>query len=166
MASGYVKVATITRDQGDPATTDPSSDPESSPAPSTEPAESPSPDPNPEPAESPSPDPSPEPSPEPSTNPDPTPSASPSESPSPSPSVSPSADVTVTVSKTSLALKVAGTETLTATVKNGDGTTRTGATVTWSSSDSTIATVDATGKVTAVKIGTCNIIATSEGKTA
>ena len=150
MASGYVKVATLTRDQGDPATTDPSSDPESSPDPSTEPAESPSPDP----------------SPEPSTNPDPTPSASPSESPSPSPSVSPSADVTVTVSKTSLTLKVAGTETLTATVKNADGSTKSGATVTWSSSDSTVATVDTTGKVTAVKVGTCNITATSEGKTA
>ena len=155
MASGYAKVATITRDQGDPETTDPSSDPESSPDPSTEPAESPSPDP----------------SPEPSTNPDPTPSASPSESPSPSPSVSPSETPspsptaieakTITITGNKSEMTVGDKNTPTVEVTYSDGTKKTGkeAGVTWSfSGDTTVVTFnETTGELEAKKAGTCTV---------
>ncbi len=64
----------------------------------------------------------------------------------------------VTLDKTSLALVVGDTATLTATVQPQDATDKT---VTWSSSDDKIATVDAKGKVTAVGPGTATITATA-----
>jgi trimeric autotransporter adhesin len=72
------------------------------------------------------------------------------------------ASVTVTPSSTTLA--TGGTATLTATVKQSDGTVLTGRTVTWSSSAPNVATVSNSGVVTAVAPGNATITATSEGK--
>ncbi|MCM1055919.1 MAG: Ig-like domain-containing protein [Bacteroides sp.] len=60
----------------------------------------------------------------------------------------------VTLNKTELALKKGETETLTATVAPTDASDKT---LDWASSDSTVATVDSTGKVTAVASGTATI---------
>jgi hypothetical protein len=54
-------------------------------------------------------------------------------------------------------LQVGASVTLAASVNAGAGVTV--RTVTWSSSDATVATVDATGKVTGVKVGSATIIA-------
>ena len=71
----------------------------------------------------------------------------------------------VTLNKDSLALGVGDTETLTATVAPANATNQN---VTWASSDPSVATVDAAGKVTAVAPGTATITATTVdgGKTA
>ena len=71
----------------------------------------------------------------------------------------------VTLNKTELALAAGASETLTATVAPENATNKT---VKWSTSDEKIATVDATGKVTAIAPGTATITATTEdgGKTA
>ena len=68
----------------------------------------------------------------------------------------------VTLNKTELTLEVGDEETLTATVAPDNATNKT---VTWSSSDSAVATV-ANGKVTAVAAGTATITATADGKSA
>lgn len=60
----------------------------------------------------------------------------------------------VKLNKTSLSLDVGGTSTLTATISP----TGANSSVTWSSSDPSVATVSSTGKVTAVKAGTTTII--------
>ena len=65
----------------------------------------------------------------------------------------------VSLNKTTLNLKVGGTETLTATVEPDDATNKS---VTWSTSDDTVATVDQTGKVTGVAEGTVTITVTSD----
>ncbi len=54
------------------------------------------------------------------------------------------------------------TPTLTAKVYDTEGEKLPDETVTWSSSDETIATVDNTGLVTTVKVGVCDIVATSD----
>ncbi len=64
----------------------------------------------------------------------------------------------VTLNKTALTLNIGASETLTATVKPDDATNKA---LTWKSSDETVATVDATGKVTGKKIGTATITATA-----
>jgi len=75
---------------------------------------------------------------------------------------------TVTVAPATSTISVGGTQQLTATLKASNGLTLTGRTVTWSSSDDAVATVDSTGKVTAVSAAsggtTVTITATSEGK--
>ena len=63
----------------------------------------------------------------------------------------------VAVAPTTLALKVGETGELTATVLPADAEQS----VTWTSADTSIATVDAHGKVTAVAVGTVKIVATS-----
>ena len=63
---------------------------------------------------------------------------------------------TVTLNKTTLTLQASQTETLTASVAPS---TTTNKTVTWATSDATVATVT-DGKVTALKVGTANITAT------
>ena len=65
----------------------------------------------------------------------------------------------VTLNKTALTLNIGASETLTATVKPDDATNKA---LTWTSSDETVATVDATGKVTGKKIGTATITATAQ----
>ena len=64
----------------------------------------------------------------------------------------------VTLDKNTLELYTGGSENLTATVAPDNATNKT---VTWSSSDNTVATVDNNGNVTAVKAGTATITATA-----
>ena len=58
-----------------------------------------------------------------------------------------------------LAIYVGESKAVTATVKPDDATNKA---LTWTSSDETVATVDATGKVTGKKIGTATITATAQ----
>ena len=60
----------------------------------------------------------------------------------------------VSLDKTSLSLTEGASEKLLATVSPANATNKS---VTWSSSDDSVATVDANGKVTAVKAGTATI---------
>jgi len=71
----------------------------------------------------------------------------------------------VTISKSSLSLVEGGSETLTATVSPDNATNKA---VSWKSSDAATATVDNSGKVTAVKAGTATITVKTKdgGKTA
>ena len=69
----------------------------------------------------------------------------------------------VTLNKTTLLLVEGKSETLTATVKPDNVLDKT---VTWKSSNESVATVTSAGKITAVKEGTANITATCGGKTA
>lgn len=69
----------------------------------------------------------------------------------------------VTLSSSSLSLEVGDTGSLTATVKP---TNTTDPTVSWSSSDSSVATVDSDGNVTAVGEGSCTITASCGSKSA
>jgi uncharacterized protein YjdB len=78
----------------------------------------------------------------------------------------PAAVAAVTLDATSATLAIGGTRQLTATLTDAGGATLTGRTVTWSSSDTTIARVSATGLVTAVAAGITTITASSEGKAA
>lgn len=87
-----------------------------------------------------------------------------------------SGDVTATVSvtvkkpveqivlnKSDVTIKEEETFTFTCTVVPNDASEKT---VTWISSDSSIATVDANGTITGVKAGTCTITASADGKNA
>lgn len=76
----------------------------------------------------------------------------------------PVASVTVTPSTASLV--IGATVQLNAVTKDAAGNTLTGRTVTWSTSDATIASVDGNGLVTANALGSAIITATSETKTA
>ena len=69
----------------------------------------------------------------------------------------------VALNKSTLSLKVGGSETLTATVESTDATEKT---VAWTSDNTEVATVDTTGKVTALKAGTATITATAGDKNA
>ncbi|MDO4572798.1 MAG: Ig-like domain-containing protein, partial [Clostridia bacterium] len=66
----------------------------------------------------------------------------------------------ISLNKYGASLAIGGTTQLTATILPTNATTKT---VTWTSSDPTIATVSSTGKITAVKAGTCIVTATSNG---
>ncbi|MGO4109833.1 S-layer homology domain-containing protein [Paenibacillus sp. YAF4_2] len=67
----------------------------------------------------------------------------------------------VTLNKNEISLNVGGTETLTVTVSPANATNKQ---VTWTSNNTAVATVDASGKVTAIGIGTANITAaTTDG---
>ena len=66
----------------------------------------------------------------------------------------------VTLDKATMNLFVGGSGQLTATVQPSNATNKT---VTWSSDNSAVATVDANGNVTAVKAGTATITATADG---
>ena len=68
----------------------------------------------------------------------------------------------ITLSATTLSFASLGeTSQLTATVKDQNGATMSGATVTWATSDAAVATVSSTGLVTSVADGTATITATS-----
>jgi uncharacterized protein YjdB len=74
----------------------------------------------------------------------------------------------VTVSLAASHVVVGATTQATATTKDANGVTLTGRTVSWSSDNSAVATVSGSGAfatVTAISVGTANIIATSEGHT-
>jgi uncharacterized protein YjdB len=80
--------------------------------------------------------------------------------------VTPIPVATVVVAPTSASLTVNQTRTFTATPEDANNQPLAGRTVTWSSDNTAVATVDpSTGLVTAVAAGTANIIATSETKT-
>ena len=66
----------------------------------------------------------------------------------------------VRLNKTSLSLNVGDSETIIATVLPDNATDKT---VTWKSSNSSVATVDSNGKVTAISAGSATIMATSGG---
>jgi formylglycine-generating enzyme required for sulfatase activity/alpha-tubulin suppressor-like RCC1 family protein len=72
---------------------------------------------------------------------------------------------TVTVTPSAPTLVIAQTQQLLATMKDATGTALGGRTVTWSSSDVSVATVSSVGSVTAIAPGTATITATSESKT-
>src|SRR5437762_12034 len=76
----------------------------------------------------------------------------------------PAAVASVTVSPSTASLLVGATAQLTATTKDSAGTVLTGRTVAWTSSDTTVARVSASGLVTGKAAGTATITATSEGK--
>lgn len=65
----------------------------------------------------------------------------------------------VSLNKSTLALSIGGSETLTATVSPTDALNKT---VAWTSSNSAVATVSSTGTVTPVNAGTCTITATTD----
>lgn len=79
-------------------------------------------------------------------------------------SVIPPPVASVGVSLTSSTLSVGSTTTAAATLSDASGNVLTGRTITWSSSDVTVATVNDQGVVTGLKAGTATITATSEGK--
>ncbi len=70
----------------------------------------------------------------------------------------------VSVSPTSASLTIGQTVQLTATPKDANGTALTGRIVTWGSSNSTVASVSASGLVTGLTAGSVIVTATSEGK--
>lgn len=73
---------------------------------------------------------------------------------------SPQEETTISLDETALNMNAGEEKQLTATV-SPEGTA-----VTWSSDDEAVATVDQNGKVTAVEVGTANITAAANGKTA
>ena len=70
----------------------------------------------------------------------------------------------VTVAPAAVALRVGGTAQLSATTKDSANNVLTGRTVTWSSNTPGVATVSATGLVSAVSAGSATITAMSEGQ--
>jgi uncharacterized protein YjdB len=71
---------------------------------------------------------------------------------------------TVTLSPSSVSLAPGATQQLTATLKDAAGHVLTGRTITWTTSNSGVATVSGSGLVTAAGAGSATITATSEGK--
>ncbi len=67
----------------------------------------------------------------------------------------------IALSPSAPSLVAGGSLTLTAVLKDADGTVLTGRAVTWASGNAAIASVDGTGKVTAVAVGSTAITATS-----
>jgi uncharacterized protein YjdB len=71
--------------------------------------------------------------------------------------------VSVTVAPASASVRVGGTVSLTATLKDASGNVLTGRTVTWTTSATAVATVSTAGVVTGVAVGSATITATSGG---
>jgi uncharacterized protein YjdB len=80
--------------------------------------------------------------------------------------VLPRAVASVTISPPSAELAVKGTLQLNATVADADGLVLTDRTVSWVSGGTGVATVDGSGLITAVAVGTATITALSEGRCA
>src|SRR5256885_10674864 len=72
---------------------------------------------------------------------------------------------TVSVSPATGSIQQGQTVQLTATLKDANGNTLSGRVVTWSSSNTSVATVSGSGLVSGVTIGSATISAMSEGKT-
>jgi uncharacterized protein YjdB len=70
----------------------------------------------------------------------------------------------VSINPTSATLKEGETLDLSVLLKDSNGNTLTGRTITWSSSNTGVATVSSSGRVSAVKAGSATITATSEGR--
>ena len=84
----------------------------------------------------------------------------------PPPPPPPAAVASVAVTLASSTINVTQTSQATAVLRDAQNNVLTGRTVTWTSSNTAVATVSATsGLVTGVAAGTANIIATSEGRT-
>ncbi|MGE0346457.1 MAG: Ig-like domain-containing protein [Gemmatimonadales bacterium] len=81
--------------------------------------------------------------------------------PPPPPPPAPVASVTVTLSSSSIA--VGGSTQATAVLRDASGTSLTGRTIAWTSSAPAVATVSATGQVSALSAGNATITATAEG---
>lgn len=138
-------------------------DPDATPMPTPEPEPTPTPEPEPTPTPEPEPTPTPEPEPTPTPEPEPTPTPEPETPVTPTePETPTTVSVTgVSLNKTNLTLVVGNAETLRATVSPTNATNRA---VTWSSDKTSVATVDANGKVTAIAAGTTTItISTADG---
>jgi hypothetical protein len=75
-----------------------------------------------------------------------------------------SAVASVVVTPDAATIAFAATTPLTATLTDSRGNVLTGRTVTWSSSNANVASVDATGIVTGITAGTATITATAEGQ--
>ena len=113
-------------------------------------------------AEKPQPTPEPKPQPQPTPEPEPQPTPEPEPQPTPEPEPQPTpqkvAATTITLDKTTANLKEGETVELKATVGPENATDKS---VTWTSSDESVATVSKDGKVTAVKAGSVKITATA-----
>ncbi|MBR4001767.1 MAG: Ig domain-containing protein [Bacteroidales bacterium] len=84
--------------------------------------------------------------------------------PTPStPTTTPVAVTEISLNKTTLTLEEGDTETLSATIAPNNATDKS---VTWKSSSTDIVTVNGSGKVTAVKVGSATITATAGEKSA
>ncbi|WP_284352167.1 beta strand repeat-containing protein [Roseisolibacter agri] len=81
------------------------------------------------------------------------------------PPPTPAPVVSVAVSPSTLALQTGATGQLSATPRDASGNALTGRTITWSTSNASVATVSSAGVVTAVGPGSATITATSEGRT-
>ncbi|HEY7899395.1 MAG TPA: Ig-like domain-containing protein [Gemmatimonadaceae bacterium] len=73
---------------------------------------------------------------------------------------------TITLSPSTASIVVGGTTTLSAALADASGNALSGRTVTWTSSDASIASTSDAGVVTGKAVGSATITATSEGKTA
>jgi trimeric autotransporter adhesin len=80
--------------------------------------------------------------------------------------VTPRTVATVLLTPAALSLQVGGFTTLAARTVDADGAELVGRTVTWTSSNSAVASVNAQGRVAGVAAGAATITATSEGRTA
>lgn len=85
------------------------------------------------------------------------------ETPAPPPTPKPVATVAVTLGNSSVL--VGATTSASAETRDATGNVLSGRTISWTSSQSGVASVSAAGQVTAIAAGTTNIIATSEGQT-
>ena len=72
---------------------------------------------------------------------------------------------TITLSHAALTLGVGSSQRLVATTRQQDGTLLTDRAITWTTNDSSVASVSTTGLVIALRVGSATITATSEGKT-
>ena len=70
----------------------------------------------------------------------------------------------VTVSPATVSLGVAGTQQLTASLRDASGNVLTGRVITWASSNALVGSVSGSGLVTALVVGNATITATSEGQ--
>ncbi len=79
----------------------------------------------------------------------------------PFPDVGPQILTSITISPSSASVGIGSTTQLTATCKDQNNNTMTCPSLTWSTTNSSIATVDPTGKVTGIAMGTINVTAVS-----